>query len=102
MRAGSPGSIGIKRIQWSKPVPSWKRAEAWRAKHRAMRESAQGISNAMTNAVIGAQANLVSARAEHAVKAAIDRVRQQALAKLDKQADETAKRLEKIQTDLSV
>jgi hypothetical protein len=56
----------------------------------------------MTNAVLGAQENLASARAEQAIRAAIARVRQQALDKLDKEADEVAKRLEKIQTDLTV
>jgi hypothetical protein len=96
------GSIGIKRFPWKKPVPSWKQAEAWRAKHRAMRQHAQGISNAMTNAIIGAQANLASARAEHAIKAAITRARQEAVDKVSKESEDIAKRLEKIQTDIKV
>lgn len=95
------GSIGIKRIQWTKPVPSWKRAEAWRSRMRASRERFQTVNNAMTNAVVGAQADLASARAELAVRVATKRMREEALKRLDEKADEVTKRLDNIKTDIT-
>jgi Tfp pilus assembly protein PilN len=99
MRAGS---IGIKRIQWTKPVPSWKRAEAWRSKMRASRERFQSVNNAMTNAVVGAQADLASGRAELAVRIATQRMRDEALRRLEQDADDVSKRLDNIKTDITV
>jgi hypothetical protein len=92
----SIGSVGIKRIKWTKPVPSWKRAEAWRQKMRTSRERFETINNTMTNAVIGAQADLASAQAELAVRASIKRIRDEAEKRVDQTADETAARLEAI------
>jgi cob(I)alamin adenosyltransferase len=102
MRSGSIGSIGIKRIQWTRPVPSWKRADAWRSKMRASRERFQSINNAMTNAVAGAQADLASAQAQLAIKAATKRVREEALKRLDESTDEVTKRLDNLKTDITV
>jgi hypothetical protein len=90
------GSTGIKRIQWTKPVPSWKRAEAWRNKHRAMRRQFEAVNSAMTGAVLRAQGNLASAQAELAIRASIKRVQEEAAKRLDKAADETAARLDAI------
>jgi hypothetical protein len=96
------GSIGIKRIQWTKPVPSWKRTEAWRNKMRASRERFQSVNNAMANAVIGAQGNLASGGAELAIRAATKRMQDAALKRLEANADDVSKRLDNIKTDLTV
>ena len=99
---GKIGSIGIRRIKWTQPVPSWKRAEAWRNKMRASRERFQSINNAMTNAVIGAQGNLVSGSAELAIRAATKRMQDAALKRLEKNAEDVANRLDNLKTDLTV
>lgn len=96
------GSIGIKRIQWTKPVTSWKRADAWRSKMRASRERFASVNNAMANAVIGAQGNFASGRAELAIRAATKRMQEEAFKRLEKNADEVTKQLDNIKTDITV
>jgi hypothetical protein len=90
------GGIGIKRLKLMQPVASLKRAEAWRKKHRAMRERFESINAAMTNAIIGAQADLASAQAQLAVRASIKRVQEAAGKRLEKAAAETAARLDAV------
>ena len=96
------GSGGIKRFSFSKPTPSWKRAEAWRSKMRAMRQSFESTSGALTNAVLTAQGNLASAQAELAVKMATKRAQEAALKRINEKVEDVQGHLENLKTDITV
>jgi hypothetical protein len=92
MRIGGPPEI--KRIKWSQPVSTWKRAQAWRAKRAAMREKFEAANSSLTNAFVGAQSAQSAGMAELAIKASMKRIQQKAL--------DAAERLDNIQVDKTV
>jgi hypothetical protein len=65
---GTGPNIGVRRIKWMQPIPMWKRAEAWRARQKAMREEFETSNAKMTSVIINSQTSQSAGLAELAIK----------------------------------
>jgi len=84
-------SVGVRRIKWMQPIPMWKRAEAWRARRKAMREEFETINAKVTGVIVNSQPSQSMGLAELAIKSRI--------ASVQKEAANAAARLDSIKVD---
>jgi hypothetical protein len=107
MRIGNSGNqrFGVPRLGSSFGMPklgaSMKQAQAWRSKMRAMRQSFESTSGALTNAILGAQDNLASAQSQLAVKIATSRMQADAQKRVNEKVDDVSKQLDNLKTDIT-
>jgi len=107
MRIGNSGiqRFGVPRLGSSFGVPklgaSMKQAQAWRSKMRAMRQSFESTSGALTNAILGAQGNLASAQSQLAVKIATSRMQADAQKRINEKVDDVSQQLDNLKTDIT-
>jgi hypothetical protein len=84
-------NIGVRRIKWLQPVPIWKRAEAWRAHRKAMREEFETANAKLSGVMVNAQTSQSAGLVELAIKSRNASVQQEAAA--------VAERLDSIKVD---
>jgi hypothetical protein len=87
------GTFGLRKNKWAPASSTMQHAQAWRARRKVMRDHFDSVNRAMLGAITGAQTNLSSGIAELAIKAATQRVRDEARARLEKAATETDAKL---------
>jgi hypothetical protein len=108
MRIGNSGNqrFGVPRLGSALGLPklgaSMRQAQAWRSKMRAMRQSFESTSGALTNAVLGAQGNLSSAQSQLAIKIATSRMQADAQKRINDKVDDVSQQLDNLKTDITV
>ena len=72
----------IKRFNWLKRPTAWEQAQAWRDQRRAMAQQSLDAGAAASTAFLNAQNNLTSGMATLTAQMSIQRVQEQAKAKV--------------------